>query len=275
MDVAYALQKNLEYEADPTVWDQGVFRPMQQTLADLVDEAQRTDFAVFVFAPDDLAAIRGERMSVVRDNVLFELGLFIGALGTERCFIVTPRDAPNLHLPSDLLGVSPLEYASDRRDGRLRAALGPSSHEILMVLRRLGRRVEAADRQNTSRGPLADVTLDVERLTRRFIEDWNGKELEPFRDRLRRPVPLHIMEDEDGTATEAMRNVYHFLNTMAEAVLAGRLDAAKARAAFEQPVREVWSRAFIYMAPLNQADEAWEPLPPIALIDREWRKDSL
>src|SRR5690606_16157400 len=99
---AYALQKQLEYEADPTVWDQGVFRPMAQTLADLVAEARATDFAAFIFASDDLAEIRGERRNIVRDNVLFELGLFIGSLGADRCFIVAPRNADPLHLPSDL-----------------------------------------------------------------------------------------------------------------------------------------------------------------------------
>lgn len=205
MDVAYALQKNLEYEADPTVWDQGVFRPMRQTLADLVEESRTTDFAIFVFAPDDLAAIRGERVSVVRDNVLFELEVFIGALGVERCFIVAPRNSPDLHFPSDLLGVSPLEYADDRRDGRLRAALGPSSHEVLSAIRRLGRRPTDKPTSEALHGPLADVTLDVERLTRRFIDDWNGEELASFRSRLRQPVPFHVIEDEDGSATEAKR----------------------------------------------------------------------
>lgn len=275
MDVAYALQKNLEYEADPTVWDQGVFRPMGQTLSDVTVETQSTDFAVFVFAPDDLADIRGERVNVVRDNVLFELGLFIGALGVDRCFIVAPRGSPNLHLPTDLLGISPLTYAADRRDGRLRAALGPSSHEILMVLRRLGSRTTVESETTPPHGPLADIILDVERLTRRFIDDWNGEELAPFRARLRQPLPMHVMEDEDGSATEAMRNIFHFLNTMAEALLAGRIDAAKARPLFEKAVREVWSHGFTYLAPLNLADEIWEPLPPIAQLDREWRKDAL
>ncbi|OYX56827.1 MAG: hypothetical protein B7Y86_08685 [Brevundimonas subvibrioides] len=275
MDVAYALQKNLEYESDPTVWDQGVFRPMRQTLVDLVEESGRTDFAVFVFAPDDVAAIRGETVTIVRDNVLFELGIFIGALGPERCFVVAPRDAPSLHLPSDLLGLAPIRYAADRRDGRLRAALGPASHDILTSIRALGRKPETPISPPQLHSPLADATLDVHRLTKRFIDDWNGPDLAAFRTRLRSPVPLHVMEDEDGLATEAIQNVFYFLNTMAEALLAGRLIEAEARPVFENPVRQVWSHAFTYLAPLNQADEAWNPLPPIAQLDREWRKDSL
>ena len=275
MDVAYALQKNLEYESDPTVWDQGVFRPMRQTLSDLVDEAARTDFAIFVFAPDDIADIRGETKAIVRDNVLFELGLFIGALGCERCFIVAPRDALNLHLPSDLLGLEPLRYAADRRDGRLRAALGPASHEILDSIRRLRGRLATSSTDTPLHSALADITLNVERLTKRFIDDWNGAELASFRSRLNQPIPMHILEDDDGFATEAVRNVFYFLNTMAEALLAGRIDEAKVRPVFEQPIRHIWTHAFTYLAPLNQAEEAWDPLPPIAALDRRWRRDDL
>jgi hypothetical protein len=275
MDVAYALQKNLEYECDPTVWDQGVFRPMRQTLVDLIEECGQTDFAVFVFAPDDIAAIRGETVTIVRDNVLFELGLFIGALGPDRCFVVSPRDAASLHLPSDLLGLEPLRYAADRRDGRLRAALGPASHEILTAIRRLGHRGQASKGSTELRGPLADVVLDSHRLTRRFIEDWNGPELAPFRKRLRNPMPMHLLEDEDGEATEALRNVFYFLNSMAEALLAGRVIEAEARPVFEDAVKNVWTHAYTYLAPLNQADEAWDPIPPLGELDKNWRKDSL
>lgn len=274
MDVAYALQRNLEYESDPTVWDQGVFRPMRQTLTDLVIEARQTDFAVFVFAPDDVADIRGETKAIVRDNVLFELGIFIGALGPERCFIVAPRDAPNLHLPSDLLGLEPLRYAADRRDGRLSAALGPASHEILSVIRRSDvhwRGLDSAPKQPTP----TEVTLDIQRLTKRFLADWAGENLAPFRERLRSPVPTHMMEDEDGSATAAIKAVFDFLNIMAEALLSGRADEGKLRPTFEQPVRHVWDRAFTYLAPINHADEVWDPLPYIALLDRRWRRDTL
>lgn len=276
MDVAYALQKNLEYESDPTVWDQGIFRPMRQALVDLVKEAASTDFGIFIFSPDDIADIRGETRHVVRDNVLFELGLFIGAIGVERCFIVAPRGAASLHLPSDLLGLEPLRYAADRNDGRIRAALGPASHEILTEIRAQGKRATVkTDSGPVLHGPVSDVLLDIHRLTKRFIDDWNGLELAPYRARLRSGVPNHLMEDDDGTATEAVRNVFHFLNTMAEALISGRLDEAKARLVFEEPVKNVWAHSATYLAPLNQADEAWDPLPAIAQLDRRWRRDDL
>ncbi|WP_163009938.1 TIR domain-containing protein, partial [Pseudomonas viridiflava] len=49
----------------------------------------------------------------VRDNVLFELGIFIGALGIEKCFIVAPESKRSLfRLPTDLAGVT-LSYYND------------------------------------------------------------------------------------------------------------------------------------------------------------------
>jgi predicted nucleotide-binding protein len=56
-------------------WSRGLFRLGSVGLDDLVRAANGFDFAVFVFAPDDLLTMRDKQHSVVRDNVLFELGV--------------------------------------------------------------------------------------------------------------------------------------------------------------------------------------------------------
>ena len=62
--------------------------------------------------PDDpLVEARGERKAAPRDNVIFELGLFMGALGRARSFIVRERGV-DLKIPTDLLGVTSIEYES-------------------------------------------------------------------------------------------------------------------------------------------------------------------
>ena len=46
------------------------------------------NFAIFVFHPDDKSLIREKEYDTVRDNVILELGMFIGTLGLEKCFIL-------------------------------------------------------------------------------------------------------------------------------------------------------------------------------------------
>ena len=87
-----------------------------------------------MFTPDDKVVLRNEQKPKVRDNVIFELGLFIGVLGKDKCFLVKPRSFSGLDFPSDLLGVTPADYNDDRSDGNLCAALGPSSNKIRRAL---------------------------------------------------------------------------------------------------------------------------------------------
>jgi hypothetical protein len=129
LDVAYAIQEGLEYHFEPTVWPQGVFEVSRTTIESLFEVADQCDAAVFVFTPDDELIIRGKTARKARDNVVFELGLFLGKLGRDRCFIVAPRES-DLDLPTDLAGVTPATYDADRNDGNLLAAVGPACTKI-------------------------------------------------------------------------------------------------------------------------------------------------
>jgi len=129
LDIPYAVQAELEHDAEVCVWTQGIFAPTRTTLQALLQAVNESDAALFVFTPDDLSQIRDIATHVVRDNVVFEFGLFIGMLGLERVFFVIPR-GEDLHLPTDLLGVTPLTFDPHRADRNLRAALGPSCNAI-------------------------------------------------------------------------------------------------------------------------------------------------
>ncbi|WP_445677447.1 TIR domain-containing protein [Pseudomonas putida] len=108
--VAEAVNIRLEHDAQVTPWD-NAFELSSVTITSLIQRANSTDYAVFVFHRDDELIMRGENYSVVRDNVLFELGLFVGALGIEKCFILVPRSkAGEFRLPSDLAGVTFTSY---------------------------------------------------------------------------------------------------------------------------------------------------------------------
>ena len=105
LDVAFAVQKNLDADAEVTVWNQGIFELSKFSLESLDEALDNTDFGVFVFSPDDITRVRDIEFQTVRDNVVFELGLFIGRLGRRKSFLIMPRGISDFHLPSDLLGI--------------------------------------------------------------------------------------------------------------------------------------------------------------------------
>lgn len=136
MSVAYAIQQNLTHDAEPTVWDQGIFELSQTTIESLTKAVNESDFGVFVFSPDDITKMRGAEHNSIRDNVIFEFGLFTGRLGRDRVFFVRP-DGSDLHLPTDLLGITPGVYNPNREDGRLQAATGPACNQIREAMKKL------------------------------------------------------------------------------------------------------------------------------------------
>ncbi|KHT40031.1 TIR domain-containing protein [Vibrio sinaloensis] len=134
LDVAYPMQVNLQHDADITVWSQGVFSLSLTPLDSITEALNSSDFGIFVFSPDDETKMRGTVSDTVRDNVLFELGLFIGKLGKRRCFIIMP-DNVELHIPTDLVGVTPAKYSGARDKSEIAAALGPACHEIRQAMK--------------------------------------------------------------------------------------------------------------------------------------------
>lgn len=85
---AYAIQENLDHDAEVTVWSQGIFEPSKTTIESLEQQLDKFDFAIFVFTGDDGLAYRGQAFDAVRDNVIFELGMSMGKLGRNRSYVI-------------------------------------------------------------------------------------------------------------------------------------------------------------------------------------------
>ena len=96
------IASGLEDVAAPVKWTD-LFKTNDITIEALVEEAQRADFGLFVFAKDDSGESKGKPMRFPRDNVVMEAGMFIAALGRKRVFILVEKGAK---VPSDLLGVN-------------------------------------------------------------------------------------------------------------------------------------------------------------------------
>ena len=90
LPVARAIQFLLKDSAHVSIWDQGVFGLSQGNLESLVRSLDSFDFAILVITPDDVVISRNVESQVPRDNVMFELGLFMGRLGRERSGAVGP-----------------------------------------------------------------------------------------------------------------------------------------------------------------------------------------
>lgn len=131
LPLAKAIQNNLQHTIKTTIWNQGVFSPSKSALDCLQEQGRRFDFGLFVFKPDDLIKLRDKTYVAVRDNVLFELGLFIGLLGKARNFCLAPgKCAPDLRVASDLIGFTPVTFDDDPRETCKESLLGPACNEI-------------------------------------------------------------------------------------------------------------------------------------------------
>ena len=116
-----ALTRGLAEVAEVEPWT-AVFNPGVSTLDRLVELTHEVDFAAFVFAQDDWTSNPSDTTATgqasPRDNVVFEAGLFGGALGMRRTFILHAKGAK---LPTDLLGMTAVRYPETLTAADMRA----------------------------------------------------------------------------------------------------------------------------------------------------------
>jgi len=93
----------------PKLWSEDIFRCSRTTIEELVQIANEVDIAILVCTPDDFIKSRGQAKRAPRDNIIFETGLFMGAISRERTVVVAPVKQ-EIKLPTDLLGITMLPY---------------------------------------------------------------------------------------------------------------------------------------------------------------------
>jgi predicted nucleotide-binding protein len=137
LPIARAIQTAFQY--DPfivTVWTDGVFRASSYPIESLESQLDQSDFAIAIAEPDDTTTSRGIAVATPRDNVIFELGLFIGRIGRKRSFLLEPR-GDEVRLPSDLTGITTIPYRP-ARGSDLAAAIAPACNQMRDVINDLG-----------------------------------------------------------------------------------------------------------------------------------------
>ncbi|AJC82079.1 cyclic nucleotide-binding/TIR-like domain-containing protein (plasmid) [Rhizobium etli bv. phaseoli str. IE4803] len=135
--IARAIQDAFEH--DPftcTVWTDGVFRIANYAMESLEAAIDDSDFAIAVAHADDMTAYRGQDWPTPRDNVVLELGLFMGRLGRARSILMEPRDE-KLKLPSDMTGITTVTYRFEAGKD-MTALLAPACNRLREHIKSMG-----------------------------------------------------------------------------------------------------------------------------------------
>lgn len=148
IEIARAVNTQLSHYAQVTPWYAGAFPANEYTMESIEKQLDISDFAVFIFAPDDIIQHRGQLYFATRDNTLFEMGLFWGKLGRKRVFCILPEYIEPIvnkeelvqqyRLLSDLQGLTPLHY-EHRTDSNWTAAVDIACGEISKYIQRSGK----------------------------------------------------------------------------------------------------------------------------------------
>lgn len=144
--LAVALQSLLDPVAAARVWTQRIFQPNRGNLENVLRAVDEYDFACFVAPPTDKTSQRGSERDTVRDNIILEFGLFLGRLGKDRVFLLCPRGT-DLSLPSDLDGVTNLEYKAIDKDNPAESVLAPAGKAVEEAIEEQGTRAKHVERR--------------------------------------------------------------------------------------------------------------------------------
>jgi hypothetical protein len=120
--IAKALSEKLRRDAEVLRWDKNVFLPGRFTLEDLEGAMKRSDFAIFVFAGEDIVKWRKKVNPAPRDNIVLEIGIAIGIIGHRRLLLLYSK-SDRAKIPSDLQGFNylPLEDSGPRHKALVQA----------------------------------------------------------------------------------------------------------------------------------------------------------
>lgn len=125
--LSIAKQLKAKVDADCGDWissetwnDGSVFSLNKNTLDCLVRASRKFEYGVLIATKDDIVKSRGIKKAAPRDNVMFEMGMFLGSLGLTRAFLIAEKESK---LPTDYNGVT-VQYFQKATAGSLKKAIG-------------------------------------------------------------------------------------------------------------------------------------------------------
>lgn len=186
--IALAVHGHIEKETESTMWTHDVFVTSDYFIDSLLQKLRNSEFAVLIFARDDLIKLRERQLDITRDNVVFELGLAMGVLGRERTAILVPQNSGDFRIPSDLDGIVHATYDAQRGEENWKAATATACGEILKAIERaaahrgcryLQRYV--AKEEPSFLLPNSEVKVSFERLYQILLYMFKNEKVHEFR----------------------------------------------------------------------------------------------
>jgi hypothetical protein len=102
------------------IWDEGsVFTLNKDALDSLIKASRKFDYGILVATKDDKLETKKIIKAIPRDNVMFEMGMFLGSLGLSRAFLLVEKANK---LPTDYNGVT-VPYFQRKKKGSLEEAI--------------------------------------------------------------------------------------------------------------------------------------------------------
>lgn len=137
LPVARIIENAFEHDAfSIELWNEGCFKVANYTIKDLEAAVDSSDFAIAIAHADDVTESRYEKWPAPRDNVIFELGLFMGRLGVQRAILMEPRET-DVKLPSDMAGITTVPYRFEK-GGNNAGLMGPACNRLRSHFEALG-----------------------------------------------------------------------------------------------------------------------------------------
>jgi hypothetical protein len=133
--------------SEATVWSERSASQLGKTIIEMLEEAAKEyDFSVIILTQDDVVFREGGEAAKrqARDNCIFEAGLFMGALGRDRCFLVASI-MPN-EVPVDLTGIIHIRIDEPKELENIKLckeAIDTASFKIKEAIQERGKRPRA------------------------------------------------------------------------------------------------------------------------------------
>lgn len=168
------IRKILENHPDitPISW-KDEFTPGEFGLESLERIKKEVDASIIIASSDDKVWYRGTEAFAPRDNVLFELGLFISQLGKERValILVENEKGEKARIPTDLAGLNQLDYVEGKSAG----------NEVALTKWLLHLKREIGNKGAKLNNPFEILQEQYGRLPETWKDDVKNYIIEPFR----------------------------------------------------------------------------------------------